>query len=136
MSDKKVTKSDKEWKEILSKQQYNVLRKEGTEQAFTGEYWDTKDDGTYICAGCGNKLFESENKFDSGCGWPSYDQATDENAVETRADNSLLRQRTKVICKKCQGHLGHVFDDGPKETTGLRYCINSAAIKLNKTKID
>jgi len=121
-------KTDSEWKAELTPEQYRVLRKKGTERAFTGEYWDAKAAGTYVCAGCGQPLFESEHKYDSGTGWPSFDRAV-ESGVATAPDNSLFMRRTEVLCRACHGHLGHVFPDGPP-TTGERYCINSAALRL------
>lgn len=128
-----VTKSDKEWKEILSPEQYRVLREKGTEPAFTGKYYSNKNKGLYVCAGCGNELFHSDAKFDSGTGWPSFFMPVSEKSVITQSDNSHFMQRTEVLCKKCGGHLGHVFDDGPKPT-GLRYCINSTSLNFESDK--
>ncbi len=125
----RVVKTDTEWKSELSAEQYRILRKKGTERAFTGQYLNTKSDGVYRCAGCGAPLFSSEHKYDSGSGWPSYTQPVAEASVATETDQSLLVTRTEVLCARCGGHLGHVFDDGP-EPTGKRYCINSAALEL------
>ena len=128
----KVVRSDEEWRRILTPEQYRVLRQKGTERAFTGEYWETKTEGTYRCAGCGTTLFASDTKFDSGCGWPSFYAPIDGQKGTTVAearDSSHGMERVEVLCSKCGGHLGHVFDDGPAPT-GLRYCINSASIKL------
>lgn len=123
--------SDEQWQERLTPEQYEVLRRHGTEPAFTGKYWNVKDDGVYRCAGCGAELFSSHTKFDSGTGWPSfYEPAVAEN-VELRPDRSYGMVRTEVVCRRCGGHLGHVFDDGPNPT-GQRYCINSCAIDLDQ----
>ncbi len=127
----KVTKTDAEWREELTPEQYEVLRQAGTEPAFTGRYWNAHDDGVYRCAGCGSELFASDTKFDSGTGWPSFTEPAVAEAVETRDDSSYGMVRTEVVCRTCGGHLGHVFPDGPRDQGGLRYCINSAAIQLD-----
>lgn len=129
MSDK--IKSDQEWQGCLSPEQYQVMRKHGTERPFSGKYADCKTDGTYVCAGCGEDLFSSEAKFDSGTGWPSYYQAINEQAVEETTDNTLGMSRVEVHCSRCGSHLGHVFPDGPPPT-GLRYCINSVSLDLKE----
>ena len=127
----KIEKTDAEWQAELSPEQYKILRQAGTEAPFTGEYDHTFEPGTYHCAGCGAELFPSEAKYDSGCGWPAFYAAADEQAVEEETDASHGMVRTEVTCSNCGGHLGHVFPDGP-HPTGLRYCINSAALKLEE----
>jgi peptide-methionine (R)-S-oxide reductase len=132
MSDKpdaKIVKSDAEWQQQLSPEQFRIARRKGTERAFTGAYWNEHRPGTYVCVCCGQELFSSETKYDSGSGWPSFTQPVATDKVATETDRSLFMERTEVLCSKCEAHLGHVFPDGPRPT-GLRYCINSASLVL------
>ncbi|WP_417820085.1 peptide-methionine (R)-S-oxide reductase MsrB [Terasakiella sp.] len=130
MSDK-IKKTDEEWRDQLNPDEYAVCRQHGTERAFTGRYWDTKTPGVYHCAGCGEALFDSDTKYDSGSGWPSFYQPLDPDSVEENRDTTHGMIRTEVHCAKCDSHLGHVFEDGP-QPTGLRYCINSLSLKLHE----
>ena len=129
----KITKTEAEWKQQLTPEQYQVARGSGTERAFTGQYWNKHDDGTYHCVCCGALLFGSETKFDSGSGWPSFYKPVSEGAVEEHSDVSHGMRRTEVLCSRCEAHLGHVFPDGPRPT-GMRYCMNSASLKLEAEK--
>jgi peptide-methionine (R)-S-oxide reductase len=126
-----IPKTEAEWRDELTPEQYQVLREGATERAFTGHYWDCHDDGVYRCAGCGAELFDAATKFESGTGWPSFTEPKLAEAVELRPDTSGGMQRTEVVCRRCGGHLGHVFDDGPREAGGLRFCINSCALDLD-----
>ena len=130
MSDQ-IIKTDDEWKQLLNSEQYRVLRKKGTEMPFSGQYYKHKENGIYVCAGCGEELFKSDTKFDSGCGWPSFSDVVNPDKVVYIKDKSLGMVRTEIVCATCGGHLGHVFDDGPMPT-GQRYCINSVAIDFKK----
>lgn len=134
MADDTQNKSEEYWKKKLTSEQYHILREKGTEQAFTGKYYNNHETGMYECVACGHELFSSDAKFESDSGWPSFDQPANRENVELREDNSYGMHRTEVICKNCGSHLGHVFEDGPQETTGLRYCINSAALDFKKKK--
>lgn len=136
MDTTKIVKTEEEWKKILTDEEYNVLREAGTERPFTGKYTDYKGDGNYYCKACGNLLFTSETKYHSGCGWPAFYDNAGNSAVEMRVDNSYGMERIEVLCKRCGSHLGHIFDDGPKDKTGMRYCINSISLdfKQDSTK--
>jgi peptide-methionine (R)-S-oxide reductase len=127
----KIQKSDEEWRKLLDPEQFAVARQKGTERAFTGKYWDFHGQGFYLCVCCGNELFSSDTKYDSGCGWPSFYAPLAEDHVETATDSAYGMRRTEVMCSRCGAHLGHVFDDGPRPT-GLRYCMNSASLNFVK----
>jgi peptide-methionine (R)-S-oxide reductase len=126
-----IQKTDAEWREELTPEQFHILREAGTERAFTGKYWDNHEDGVFRCAACGAELFDSTTKFESGSGWPSFTEPKVAAAIETRRDLSHGMIRTEVVCRRCGGHLGHLFDDGPRDQGGMRYCINSAALDLD-----
>jgi peptide-methionine (R)-S-oxide reductase len=124
----KVEKTDEQWRQELTPEQYQVTRKAGTERAFTGPFWDNHEAGSYDCVCCGTELFDADTKFESGTGWPSFTEPKNLEHVELRSDNSLFMRRTEVVCKNCDAHLGHVFEDGPVEAGGMRYCINGCAL--------
>jgi peptide-methionine (R)-S-oxide reductase len=129
----KIQRTDEEWRKLLSSEEYEILRRKGTERAFTGKYWKTKEAGTYVCAACGNALFSADTKYESGSGWPSFYAPLKGDAVETETDYSHGMVRTEAMCARCGSHLGHVFEDGPAPT-GLRFCMNSASLKLETEK--
>ena len=129
----KIKKSEQEWRQERTPEQYHVMREAGTEPAFTGKYYKTKDSGTYVCAACGQPLFDSETKYESGTGWPSFYKPLEAGAVEEHSDNAYGMRRTEVRCARCEAHLGHVFPDGPRPT-GMRYCMNSASLDLKKSE--
>jgi len=132
--DKKINRTPEEWAKMLTPQQFHVAREKGTERAFTGEYWDNHDKGRYRCIGCGAELFDSNDKFDSGTGWPSFTRPANVSNVETETDKKFMMTRTEVHCARCDTHLGHLFPDGPRDKGGMRYCINSASLKFEGSK--
>ena len=132
--EKKIARTPEEWAAMLTPQQYHVAREKGTERAFTGAYWDNHDKGVYRCIGCGAELFDSNDKFDSGTGWPSFTKPVDATIVGTETDRKFMMTRTEVHCAKCDTHLGHLFPDGPKAAGGMRYCVNSASLRFEKEK--
>ncbi len=131
----KINTSEEEWEKILSPEQFYILRKKGTERPFSGKYEKFNEEGVYVCAACGNPLFNSQAKFDAGCGWPSFFKSLDSTKITLKSDVSLGMERTEIMCARCGGHLGHVFDDGP-QPTGLRYCVNSISIDFKKIKLE
>ncbi len=127
----KVERTAAEWQQLLTPEQYRILRNKGTERPFTGEYDHFFGNGKYVCAGCGQELFTSDSKFDSGCGWPAFDREKEKGVIDYETDSTFGMKRTEILCSNCGGHLGHVFDDGPTET-GLRFCVNSASLQFKK----
>jgi peptide-methionine (R)-S-oxide reductase len=136
MTSQKIEKTDADWRRELTPEQYRIMREKGTEQAFTGAYWDEHRPGVYRCAACGNELFDASTKFESGSGWPSFFQPMDPSAVDTETDRSFFMTRIEVHCARCGGHLGHIFDDARDQPTGLRYCINSASLTLDPAGVE
>lgn len=128
----KLPETEEEWRERMDPETFRICRQKGTEPAFSGKYWDSKEEGSYLCAGCGDELFSSETKYDSGCGWPSFYQPGEASRITENVDHSHGMIRTEVVCSRCDSHLGHVFPDGPRDKTGLRYCINSASMAFRK----
>jgi peptide-methionine (R)-S-oxide reductase len=132
MSDEKIVRSDEEWKKVLTPEEFEILRMKGTEPPGSGELYHNKEKGMYVCRACGSELFSSDAKYDSGSGWPSFWQAVDKSKITTATDRKFGMARTEIMCARCGSHLGHVFDDGPKETTGKRFCVNSMSLKFKK----